>query len=533
MTSSSTSPSSTSNSAVSPQPPLGRDELIDRGMATAVHAAEAPDRLAIVSEAGNRTFAELNAHANQLVRALHRRGVERGSTIALVCSNRPEFAEVYEAVLRGGLRLTAINWHLTADEITYIVDDSEAAVLIGDVRFADALARVGAGIGPDVVRLAVGGTIDGFDSFDSALDAESGDDIDDPRPGTTMLYTSGTTGRPKGVRRAIDKPPALYRVYARAGVLNGDTHRSLCTGPLYHAAPLSITLTVPLAAGVGVVLMDGWTPEATLQLVEQHRISHTHLVPTMFHRLLALPNDIKQRHDLSSLRLVLHGAAPCPVAVKQQMIEWLGPIIEEYYAATEGGGTYVTSKEWLERPGTVGKAGAGQQVVVRDADGNDVEPGTVGTVWLRRSREDPFEYHRDAAKTANTYDGDFFTLGDMGWMDEDGYLFLSGRTAELIISGGVNVYPAEIDAVLLEHPAVADVACVGVPDDDWGESVKAVVELRDGFEAGDALATDLIEFTRGRLAHFKCPRTVDFVDDLPRFETGKIYRRLVRDRYWP
>ena len=514
-------------------PTLSKDDLIERGMVTAVYAAEAPDRLAVISQAGQRTFAELNARANQVLRALRSREVEPGSTIALVCSNRPEFVEVYEAVLRGGMRLTAINWHLTADEISYIVDDSDAAALIGDVRFADVLSEVGAAAAPSVVKLAVGGAIDGFDSYEDALADEPSHDIDDPRPGTTMLYTSGTTGRPKGVRRAIEKPPGLYRVYSKMGTAAGENERSLCTGPLYHAAPLTISLTAPLAAGSGVVLMDGWSPEETLQLVDEYRISTTHLVPTMFHRLLALPDDVKQRYDISSLRLVVHGAAPCPVAVKQGMIEWFGPIVEEYYAATEGGGTYVTAKEWLERPGTVGKAGAGQEVVVRDADGNDVPPETVGMVWLRRSKDEPFEYHRDAEKTANIHDGDFFTLGDMGWMDSDGYLFLSGRTAELIISGGVNIYPAEIDAVLLEHEAVSDAACVGIPDEEWGEAVKAVVELRDGFVASTELERELIDFTRARLAHFKCPRSVDFVDDLPRFETGKIYRRLVRDRYWP
>jgi long-chain acyl-CoA synthetase len=514
-------------------PTLSRQELIDRGMVTAVYAAEAPDRLAVISQAGHRTFAELNARANQLLRALRTRGVDPGSTIALVCSNRPEFVEVYEAVLRGGMRLTAINWHLTADEITYVVDDSEAAALVGDVRFADGLASVAAAVSTSVVKLAVGGPIEGFASYDDAVGAEESDDIEDPHPGTTMLYTSGTTGRPKGVRRAIEKPPGLYRVYSKFGTAAGETQRSLCTGPLYHAAPLTISLTAPLAAGSGVVLMDGWSPEETLQLIDEYRISTTHLVPTMFHRLLALPDDVKSRYDLSSLRLVVHGAAPCPVPVKQQMIEWLGPIVEEYYAATEGGGTYVTSKEWLERPGTVGKAGAGQEVVVRDADGNDVPAGTIGMVWLRRSKDEPFEYHRDPDKTASIHEGDFFTLGDMGWMDDEGYLFLSGRTAELIISGGVNIYPAEVDAVLLEHPAVADVACVGVPDDEWGEAVKAVVELRDGFSSTPELERELLDFTRARLAHFKCPRSVDFVNDLPRFETGKIYRRLVRDRYWP
>jgi long-chain acyl-CoA synthetase len=514
-------------------PTLSKDHLIERGMVTAVYAAEAPDRLAVISQAGQRTFAELNGRANQVLRALRSREVEPGSTIALVCSNRPEFVEVYEAVLRGGMRLTAINWHLNADEISYIVDDSDAAALVGDVRFADVLAEVGAAAAPSVVKLAVGGAIDGFDSYEDALADEPAHDIDDPRPGTMMLYTSGTTGRPKGVRRAIEKPPGLYRLYSKMGTAAGENERSLCTGPLYHAAPLTISLTAPLAAGSGVVLMDGWSPEETLQLVDEYRISTTHLVPTMFHRLLGLPDDVKQRYDISSLRLVVHGAAPCPVAVKQRMIEWFGPIIEEYYAATEGGGTYVTAKEWLERPGTVGKAGAGQEVVVRDADGNDAPPGTVGMVWLRRSKDEPFEYHRDAEKTANTHDGDFFTLGDMGWMDSDGYLFLSGRTAELIISGGVNIYPAEIEAVLHEHEAVADAACVGIPDEEWGEAVKAVVELRDGFTASAELERELIDFTRARLAHFKCPRSVDFVDDLPRFETGKIYRRLVRDRYWP
>jgi len=513
---------------------LTRDELLDRGMATAVHAAEAPERLAVVSPAGERTFAALNGRANQLVRALRARGVGPGSTVALVCSNRPEFVEVYEAVLRGGMRLTPINWHLTAEEITYIVDDSEAAALVGDARFAETLADAGRAIArDDLVRLAVGGEIDGFASFDDALAAAPADDIGDPRPGTTMLYTSGTTGRPKGVRRPIAKPPALYRAYVRNPLFDGELHRSLCTGPLYHAAPLSISLTAPLAAGAGVVLMDGWDPEETLRLIEQYRITTTHLVPTMFHRLLALPDEVKQRYDLSSLRLVVHGAAPCPVTVKQRMIEWLGPIVEEYYAATEGGGTYVRAKEWLERPGTVGRAGLGQEVRVRDEFGNDAPAGQVGMVWLRRSADEPFEYHRDPDKTRDVYDGEFFTLGDMGWMDEDGYLFLTGRTAELIISGGVNIYPAEIDAVLLEHPAVADVACVGVPDDDWGETVKAVVQLRAGHEPTDELASALIEFTRARLAHFKCPRSVDFVDELPRSETGKIYRRLVRERYTP
>ena len=338
-----------------------------------------------------------------MLRALRDRGVEPGSTIALVCSNRPEFVEVYEAVLRGGMRLTAINWHLTADEITYIVDDSEAAALIGDIAVRGR-AR------PRSVRRSVRPSSSSPSAAPSTasrrtktrVSAEPADDIDDPRPGTTMLYTSGTTGRPKGVRRAIEKPPGLYRIYSKMGTAAGENERSLCTGPLYHAAPLTISLTAPLAAGSGVVL-DG-------RLVARRDAAAHRRAPDLDDAPRAddvppsagVPDDVKRRYDLSSLRLVVHGAAPCPVAVKQQMIEWLGPIVEEYYAATEGGGTYVTSKEWLERPGTVGKAGAGQEVVVRDADGNDVPAGTVGMVWLRRSKDEPFEYHRDPEKTANT-----------------------------------------------------------------------------------------------------------------------------------
>ena len=512
---------------------LTGDELIDKGMATAVYATAHPDRMAVISEFGDRTFRELNERTNQLVRALRQLGAGHGDTVALVCRNRPEFVEVYEAVLRAGLRLTPINWHLTAEEIAYIVDDSGAVVVIGDASFADTLVVTAKLLAGSPALLAVGGDIDGFASYDDALAAQDATNIDDPEPGGAMLYTSGTTGRPKGVRRAMGLAPALYRLHSRNSPHAGDTNRSLVTGPLYHAAPLSISLTAPLAAGLGLVLMDAWSPEETLRLIEQHGITHTHLVPIMFHRLLSLDDDAKQRYDLSSLKLVLHGAAPCPVDVKRRMIEWWGPVIEEYYAATEGGGTYINSKDWLERPGSVGKANIGSTVLVRAEDGSDAAPGEIGTVWFKRSEIEPFEYHGDPEKTASVHRGDFFTLGDMGYMDEDGYVFLTGRTAELIISGGVNIYPAEIDAVLLEHPAVGDVACVGVPNDEWGEEVKAVVEVRDGYAAGDELARELVAFCRDRLAHFKCPHTVDFVDDLPRFDTGKIYRRLVRDRYWP
>jgi long-chain acyl-CoA synthetase len=283
---------------------------------------------------------------------------------------------------------------------------------------------------------------------------------------------------------------------------------------------------------VGVVLMDGWDAEETLRLIEKHRVTHVHLVPIMFHRLLSLPEEVRRRYDLSSLKRIAHGAAPCPVDVKKAMIDWVGPIIWEYYAATEGAGTSVESDEWLRKPGTVGRV-PDAHVEIRDEEGNPVPTGEVGTIYLRAPDEPEarFEYYKDSEKTSRAYRGDFFTLGDMGYIDEDGYLFLTDRSADLIISGGVNIYPAEVDAVLLTHPAVADSCTIGVPNDEWGEEVKAVVELKPGWEPSEELARELIEYCRDRLAHYKCPRSVAFDDDLPRHETGKLYRRLVRERY--
>lgn len=505
------------------------DELLsfaDRGMAVAWHAARGPDKAALISDAGTVTYADLNARANQVARALRSRGLERGDAVALLCSNRAEFVETLLATQRAGLRLTTVNWHLTGEEAGYIVGDCQAKAFVAEARFADAV-RAAVDMASAEVRLAVGGPIERFDDFSAVTRAETGVDLDDPVLGSQMLYTSGTTGRPKGVFRD-DASLSTAVALARQAYRDGNVH--LLTGPLYHAAPLLFSLNAPLVAGVPVVLMPAWDPEEALRLIERHRVTHTHMVPTMFHQLLALPHETRARYDVSSLRNVLHGAAPCPVGVKQRLIEWLGPVVYEYYAATEGLGTWVDSRTWLRKPGTVGRPVPDDQVLVGDEDAHRLPADEVGLVWFKAS-EVPFEYFGDRAKTDASYRGRYFTLGDMGYLDDEGFLFLTDRSANLIISGGVNIYPAEVDAVLLDHTAVADAAVIGVPDDEWGEEVLAVIEVRAGVVASPELADDLFAFCRERLAHFKCPRRVEFVDRLPRQDNGKIYKRLLRDRY--
>lgn len=502
-----------------------------RGMGPAVFARVIPDAPAILSETGNRSFRELNARCNQLVRVLRAAGLTPGDRVALVCGNRPEFVEVIYACLRSGFYYTPINWHLTVDEAAYIVRDSGAKALVAEQDFAPLMLAVSR-VAPAVTCvLAVGAEVPGTTSYAAALSAESGEDIVDPELGGRMLYTSGTTGKPKGVLRPKTYLAMQTPVLSAAGYAHGQQQLHLCTGPLYHAAPLTFSLLLPLNEGVGVVLMARWDAERALALIEEHRVSQTHMVPTMFHRLLRLPEDVKRRYDISSLKYVIHGAAPCPVATKKAMIDWLGPIVWEYYAATEGAGTAVGSEEWLQKAGTVGKPVTADHVRILDDAGARCPANQPGTVYLKMLAGAEFTYHGDADKTKAAMRGEHFTLGDVGYLDDDGYLFLTDRSAHLIISGGVNIYPAEVEAALLQHPSVQDVAVIGVPNEEWGEEVRAIVELAAETRGDAELEAAIIAFCRERIAHFKCPRRVEFVERLPRHDNGKLYKQRLREHY--
>jgi long-chain acyl-CoA synthetase len=501
-------------------------------------AASSPDRAAVIDATGPGggvvSYAELAREADRYGRGLQALGLSTGDTVATLLPNGVAALAMYFAAIETGLYVVPVNWHQVADEVAYILGDSAAGVFVAHERFtgvaADAASRAGMRH-----RFAVG-QIPGFAPLGSL-----GDDGSPERPfprthGAPMLYTSGTSGRPKGVRRPLTgADPDAAAVTATwffhlFGLAPFDGHVHLCGSPLYHTAVLNFA-AISIQLGHPVVLMDSWDPEEALRLIERHRVTHTHVVPTQFRRLLALPEPVRLGYGTGSLRAVIHSAAPCPPEVKRRMIEWLGPVIVEYYAATEGGGTLITSEEWLRKPGSVGLPWPGSQVRVLDRAGQPVAPGQQGLVYLRMGTSS-FSYHNDEEKTAAARAGDLFTVGDIGYLDEDGYLFLCDRGSDVVISGGVNIYPAEIEAELSCHPAVADVAVFGIPNDDWGEEVKAVVEPVPGAQAGPGLTEELLAFLDGRLARFKLPRTVDYVAELPRDPNGKLYKRRLRDPYW-
>ncbi|MDP3116103.1 MAG: AMP-binding protein [Phenylobacterium sp.] len=496
------------------------------GMAPAFWAARQPEKVAVFEMSGpTRTFGQLNANANRIARLLQDQGLKPGDSVALLCPNRAEFVDVLFATQRCGLRMTPVNWHLTPDEIAYVIDNCEARALFAEASVAGA-AHAAEQCPRLTLKVAIGGPLPGFLDYEAALAPHSGEDIADPVRGHTMLYSSGTTGRPKGVY----KPNAPIPTYDPA-YQDDDVH--FCTGPAYHASPMAGDVRKALVNGVPTVLLEKWDNEKVLATIEARRVTRSHFVPIMFQRLLGLPEDVRARYDLSSLRRISHGAAPCPPEVKQAMIAWLGPVLFEYYAGSEGGvGFWVTSQDWLKKPGTVGRRPDPEAAKILDEAGNELPPGQAGTIYMRLADQGGFEYFKDSAKTDSGRRDGYFTMGDVGFFDEDGYLFLTGRSAETIIVGGVNIYPQEIDNELIKHPAVADSCTVGVPHDEYGEEVRAVIELADGYEPSEALKDEILAYARQAVAKYKVPRKVDFAAQLPRSEAGKIQRNKVRAPYW-
>lgn len=491
----------------------------------------------IMAESGRiLSYGQLERRSASIASALHGLGLRRGDVIALLSNNTVEAFEVYWAAIRSGLYVTAINWHLAPEEAAYIATDSGATVLFASagVRdLAEAMVPLTSGV---LRRYAFGGQIAGYQPYDLLIDDHFEPLRDRPR-GTEMLYSSGTTGRPKGIKPTlpdiqVDEPgDALVGMLAHAfGITAQD--RYLSPAPIYHAAPLKWCGGVHALGGT-VVLMERFDAVTALEAIEKYRITATQMVPTMFIRMLQLSDGVRHGFDTSSLRLAVHAAAPCPPDVKQAMIDWWGPILVEYYGATEGHGvTVVTTPEWLAKRGSVGRAALGT-LHICDDEGVELAAGDIGTVYFERDQP-PFEYHNDAEKTAGARHPaheNWSTVGDLGYVDDDGYLFLTDRKAFMIISGGVNIYPQEIENVLAMHPQIADVAVIGVPHPEMGEQVKAVVELRAGHLGTDELGDELIDYVRKRIAHYKAPRSVDFVEALPRLATGKLAKRELVQRY--
>jgi long-chain acyl-CoA synthetase len=502
-------------------------------------ALDHPDQAAIIMGGSGETvtFGEYEARCNQVAHFLRAAGLRRGDHISVFMENQPRMLEIEGGAERVGLYYTLINTYLAPDEVAYIVANSCSRLLFSSAARRQ-VAEAAAAQCPGLERMLItgpGAPPAGWESYEAAVADCPRDPVPGESLGAAMLYSSGTTGRPKGVLRDLpeiapsDPLPVMDFVRAMFGFRAGMTY--LNPAPLYHSAPQA-SVAAALRLGSTTVVMEHFDAEQWLALVERYRVTHCQMVPVMFSRLLHLPDDVRGRYDTSSLECIVHAAAPCPEHVKRGMIDWLGPIITEYYGATEANGfTFCDSAQWLAHPGTVGRTILGELLILDDA-GRPCPTGVDGTIWFRGATA--FQYFQEPAKTAEsrTPDGLGSTVGDVGHVDEEGYLYLTDRKSYMIISGGVNIYPQETENLLSAHPAVLDVAVIGVPNDDMGEEVKAVVQLVDPDSAGPDLAEELITYCRDRLAHFKCPRTIDFVPDLPRYPTGKLYKRVLRDAYW-
>jgi acyl-CoA synthetase (AMP-forming)/AMP-acid ligase II len=494
-------------------------------------AARTPDKPAVIMAdgSGSVTFAELDEQSCRVSRLLAGLGVGPGDHVAVFMANRLEYFAVAWGAQRRGTYWTPVNWHLTADEASYIVEDCGAKVLFASPETADVAALIAARL-PGLTVFVTGTDHPGLLRYEDAIAAQAAGQPADEVEGMYFLYSSGTTGRPKGVLRESTFPPfgtgVGLELLMQAVFGFGEDTVYLCPAPLYHAAPLGWSMGT-IRLGGTVVLMERFDPAQCLRAISRHHVTAAQFVPTHFVRMLKLPPDTRAACDTSGLRTVVHAAAPCPVEVKRQMIDWLGPVLVEYYAGSEGNGmTMIGSPDWLSHPGSVGRAVVGA-VHILGEDGSDLPAGQDGAVYFDGPS---FEYHHDPVKTANSRNAHgWSTLGDIGHLDDDGYLYLSDRRTDLILSGGVNIYPAEIEEALIMHPAVADVAVIGVPDAEMGESVLAIVQLADGGAGSGQLAADLMLHCRSRLASFKCPRSVEFVAELPRTPTGKLLRRRLRE----
>lgn len=504
------------------------------------HALTTPAKAAVIMASTGEvvTYSELDDRSNQLAQWFHAKGLGAGDHVALLAENHIRYFEVLWAALRSGLYLTAVSRYLSAEEAAYLVSDSESQVLIATEVLAATATGMLESIGGCPHRLMIDGTAEGFESYESAIAAMPAAPLSEQPAGDVMLYSSGVTGRPKGIRRhlsglTIDSPDRVGISRLERFLLGMDENTVyLSPAPLYHAAPLQWAAGLHELGGT-VVIMDRFDAEGFLANVERYSVTASQVVPTMFIRMLKLPEDVRNAYDLSSLKVVIHAAAPCPVDVKRQMIQWWGPVVCEYYAGTESNGLcFIDAQQWLEHPGSVGKAISGV-VHVCDQEGNECPSGQPGLVYFEQDGA-IFEYHHDTDKTQKSRHPshqNWSTLGDIGYLDGEDYLYLTDRSAFMIISGGVNIYPQEVEACFALHPLVADVAVFGLPDPEMGERVHAVVQLEVGVEPDDQLAEKLIEFARGKIAHYKVPRSIDFRAELPRMPTGKLYKKQLRQEY--
>ncbi|MGV0052282.1 acyl-CoA synthetase [Mycobacterium colombiense] len=501
-------------------------------MNIADHAITTAQSPALVADGDTISYGELYARSQRVAAVLHEAGLRRGDGVALVLPNRPEFFEITWGAQLSGLYYTAVNTHFLPDEVGYVIDDSDAKAVFLDASMPELGVHIRAANAAVRARIAIGGALPGWRCYEDAL--ASAGDAPPVSDGSEMLYSSGTTGRPKAVRRPL--PVDGNGSWAQSVLEMALIHKYgmspssvyLSPAPLYHAAGVNYTMAVH-RVGAASILMRKFDAETVLRLIQTHRVTHAQFVPTMFVRMLKLPAAVRERYDVSSLRCVIHAAAPCPVDVKHRMMEWFGPIIHEYYGGTEGfAGTTIGPQEWLAHPGSVGIPTAPVHVV--GEDGRELPVGESGELYFEGGPN--FEYFKDPAKTASVYnDRGWRSLGDMGYVDSDGFLYLTDRSTFTIVSGGVNIYPQEAENLLVMHPKLLDAAVFGVPNDEFGEEVKAVVQPADGVVPGPELAAELIEYCRSRLAGYKCPRSIEF-DSLPRDSNGKLYKRRIRDRYW-